>query len=70
MARAQPRPRGSSSMTVAAAKKILLVDDDGALRRSLAEHLRLHEEFITVEVDAGRALALAAKLKIKRHRVS
>ncbi|WP_259781802.1 response regulator transcription factor [Aestuariispira ectoiniformans] len=30
-------------------KKILLVDDDNALRQSLAEQLRLHEEFDTVE---------------------
>ncbi|RED51343.1 response regulator transcription factor [Aestuariispira insulae] len=30
-------------------KKILLVDDDDALRQSLAEQLQLHEEFLTTE---------------------
>ncbi len=40
-------------------KKILLVDDDEALRQSLGEQLRLHEEFTTVEADTGsKALAL------------
>ncbi|MET4700470.1 DNA-binding response OmpR family regulator [Constrictibacter sp. MBR-5] len=40
-------------------RKILLVDDDDALRASLAEQLQLHEEFITVQVPTG-ADALAA----------
>jgi len=41
-------------------KKVLLVDDDDALRQSLGEQLRLHEEFQTVEADNGtRALELA-----------
>jgi DNA-binding response OmpR family regulator len=35
------------------AKRILLVDDDKALRESLAEQLDLHEEFATVQVDSG-----------------
>ncbi len=40
-------------------KKILLVDDDDALRQSLSEQLRLHEEFVIVEADTGsKALAL------------
>ena len=39
-------------MTAAAAKKILLVDDDEALRLSLGEQLRLYE-FITVETGTG-----------------
>lgn len=40
-------------------KKILLVDDDDTLRHSLAEQLRLHEEFQTVEAeDATKALSL------------
>jgi len=40
-------------------KKILLVDDDTALRQSLAEQLHLHEEFETAEADdAAAALAL------------
>jgi DNA-binding response OmpR family regulator len=38
-------------------KKILLVDDDEALRQALAEQLRLHEEFQTEMADsAGTAL--------------
>jgi DNA-binding response OmpR family regulator len=40
-------------------KRILLVDDDDALRQSLAEQLHLHEEFETVEADTG-ARGLAA----------
>ena len=32
-------------------KKILLIDDDDALRASLAEQLQLHEEFQTVEAS-------------------
>ncbi len=34
-------------------KKILLVDDDNALRSSLAEQLQLHEEFATTEAEAA-----------------
>ena len=38
-------------------KKILLVDDDAALRNSLAEQLHLHEEFVTSEAEnAAEAL--------------
>ncbi len=33
--------------------KILLVDDDDALRQSLSEQLQLHEEFATIEADNG-----------------
>ena len=41
-------------------KKILLCDDDEALRQSLAEQLQLHEEFETVQVgSAGDAIAAA-----------
>ena len=40
-------------MNNAAGKKILLVDDEGTLRQSLAEQLQLHEEFSTVEADTG-----------------
>jgi len=36
-------------MSGASGKKILLVDDDEALRQSLSEQLRLHEEFDTIE---------------------
>lgn len=35
------------------AKRILLVDDDEALRHSLAEQLRLHEEFEVAEAGAA-----------------
>ena len=42
------------------AKRILLVDDDDALRQSLAEQLHLLEEFETAEAtDAAMALATA-----------
>ena len=42
------------------ARRILIVDDDGALRQSLAEQLELHEEFAAVECDtAARALEIA-----------
>lgn len=34
-------------------KTILLVDDDETLRRSLAEQLQLHEEFVTVEAETA-----------------
>ena len=34
-------------------KKILLVDDDDALRQSLSEQLQLHEEFETVTAERG-----------------
>jgi DNA-binding response OmpR family regulator len=41
-------------------KRILLVDDDSALRESLAEQLELHEEFRTTQVaNANDALAAA-----------
>jgi DNA-binding response OmpR family regulator len=42
---------------MSAAKQILLVDDDNALREALAEQLALHEEFVTHEAaTAGAAL--------------
>jgi DNA-binding response OmpR family regulator len=38
----------------------LIVDDDSALRQSLAEQLELHEEFAAVECDTGaRAMEMA-----------
>jgi DNA-binding response OmpR family regulator len=41
-------------------RRILIVDDDLALRHSLAEQLQLHEEFMPVEAGtAAEALALA-----------
>ena len=47
-------------MIIATAKKVLLVDDDQALRQSLGEQLRLHEEFATAEAETGgRAIEMA-----------
>ena len=43
------------SGTKTAGKKILLVDDDTALRETLAEQLQLHEEFATVQAETGQA---------------
>ncbi len=49
-----------SRMTVG--RKILLVDDDVALRHSLAEQLRLHEEFLPEEAEDGaKALELVGQ---------
>lgn len=43
-----------------AGRKILIVDDDAALRQSLAEQLELNEEFVAVECDtAAQALERA-----------
>ncbi len=42
-------------MNTVAGKKILLIDDDDALRQSLTEQLRLHEEFETYEAESGAA---------------
>ena len=38
-----------------AGRKILIVDDDAALRHSLAEQLQLHEEFAVAEADTAAA---------------
>lgn len=35
-------------------KKVLIIDDDGALRESLEEQLQLNEEFATVGVGTGK----------------
>jgi DNA-binding response OmpR family regulator len=42
-------------------KKILIVDDDGALRLSLAEQLQLLEEFATVEAETAAQALEATK---------
>jgi DNA-binding response OmpR family regulator len=47
-----PDPAGRDRI-VATGKKILVIDDDDALRQSLAEQLRLYEEFATVEAATG-----------------
>ena len=42
-----------------ATRRILIVDDDGTLRRSLAEQLELNEEFVCIECGtAARALEM------------
>lgn len=57
-----PQERGAAGVRRATAgKKILLVDDDMALRQSLAEQLRLFEEFATIEADSGAAALAAVK---------
>src|SRR6516162_8093839 len=44
-----------------AGRRILIVDDDVALRQSLAEQLELHEEFTSVQCDrAAQALEMAS----------
>jgi len=46
----------------ATGRKILLVDDDAALRHSLCEQLQLHEEFQTGEAETGaKALDMARR---------
>ena len=45
-----------------AGRKILIVDDDVALRQSLAEQLELNDEFVCVECGtAAQALEAARK---------
>jgi len=47
---------------MAAGRKILVVDDDVALRHSLAEQLQLHEEFVPSEAGtASEALSLVGR---------
>jgi DNA-binding response OmpR family regulator len=44
-----------------AVKRILLVDDDGPLRQSLAEQLRLYDEFETDEAETAEAALAKAR---------
>lgn len=46
---------------MSARKKILIVDDDAALRRALAEQLHLHEEFAARAAETGRAALEAVR---------
>jgi len=48
---------------MATAKTVLLVDDDEALRGSLAEQLDLHQEFETTQAGTGAAALEIAKEK-------
>ena len=48
-------------MQATAGKKILIVDDDQALRESLCEQLQLHEEFSTSEAETGSSALDRAK---------
>ena len=46
---------------MSAQKTILIVDDDQALRQSLAEQLHMYEEFAASEAATGRAALDAVK---------
>ena len=46
---------------MSARKNILIVDDDQALRQSLAEQLHMYEEFSASEAATGRAALNAIK---------
>jgi DNA-binding response OmpR family regulator len=43
----------TADTTMTTRRKILLVDDDEALRTTLSEQLQLHEEFLTIEAGDG-----------------
>ena len=44
-----------------AGRRVLVVDDDEDLRQMLAEQLKIHEEFVTDDVDSGTAAIDIAK---------
>ncbi len=46
---------------MAAGHKILIVDDDSALRHSLAEQLQLHEEFVVAQAETAAEALDSAK---------
>src|SRR5262245_22210109 len=45
--------RAVTDLAMRAGRRILIVDDDAALRQSLAEQLELHEEFVCVQCDTA-----------------
>ena len=53
MARPGAAETAKMNTRTATSKRILLVDDDDALRQSLGEQLRLHEEFVISEAGTG-----------------
>ncbi len=61
MAISETPPEGSGRTPPV--RRILLVDDDPALRQSLGEQLRLHEEFVAVEAASGLQAIELAKLE-------
>src|SRR5579885_1028464 len=53
----RPRTVGTTGSSMPQYRKILIIDDDLALRHSLAEQLQLHEEFAAAEAgNAAEAL--------------
>jgi DNA-binding response OmpR family regulator len=62
-AAAEPGPAVSVGRVMSVVRRILIVGDDAALRRSLIEQLERHDEFVCCECDLGsRALQRAAAL--------
>src|SRR3546814_160600 len=57
----EPAVTSAPEIPMNATRKILLVDDDEALRASLAEQLDLHEEFSTVHAGTGAEALSAVK---------
>jgi len=45
--------RAKTDLIMRTGRKVLIVDDDDALRQSLAEQLELHEEFVCVQCATG-----------------
>src|SRR6185312_8533125 len=55
------RAVGSARKHMSSGRKILIIDDDEALRHSLAEQLQLHEEFFAAEAGNGTEALEATK---------